>query len=419
MDDIYDIVYIGAGVANIAGAFFLHYRKPDIDFLLIEMGTDITYRDKGSPIDCVCGIGGCGLFSDGKFSYYNSSTDIWNLEKSKLESSYRFLKEVIMNKYREIPDFPNDDLDRFVPNENWKLKNYNSDYLNFEERKDLIFRITCEFHNENNNKFKLNTEVIDIIKQDPSQYYIIKCKDIKSNLVSEIKTKKIILGGGRFMPLFIKKISFIPTIFKRIELGIRFEGPSGSSIFNPCTNIDPKFIKYNTDQQIEYRTFCWCRNGEIVQTNFKGIETWSGRADNYNKLKSNFGFNVRFKDSKYIPILNGILNVKPFVLDINNINKLKDICGDFAYYLLEGLRSFIQFNGKSLEDDFTEFIITGPTIEGVGEYPLTDSNLRVINENIWVVGDSTGKFRGIVASMLSGIFVSHQLLEELDTIKKQ
>lgn len=41
-------------------------------------------RDRYNPEESACGVGGAGLFSDGKFSFFPSSTDLWKLPKKEL-----------------------------------------------------------------------------------------------------------------------------------------------------------------------------------------------------------------------------------------------------------------------------------------------------------------------------------------------
>jgi len=57
----------------------------------------------------------------------------------------------------------------------------------------------------------------------------------------------------------------------------------------------------------------------------------------------------------------------------------------------------------------------GPTIEGIGWYPKVDNTLNYNpsetgstngpKSNVWVCGDATGLFRGIVPAMISGFYV--------------
>jgi hypothetical protein len=45
-----------------------------------------------------------------------------------------------------------------------------------------------------------------------------------------------------------------------------------------------------------------------------------------------------------------------------------------------------------------------PCIEGVGDYPVVDGHLEAA-PGVFVAGDACGRFRGIVASMVSGRYV--------------
>jgi hypothetical protein len=60
--------------------------------------------------------------------------------------------------------------------------------------------------------------------------------------------------------------------------------------------------------------------------------------------------------------------------------------------------------------------VHGPTIEGCGEYWEVDNNLRIPNHNIWVPGDSSGIFRGIVPSMVSGYYVAQEVLRSRSAV---
>lgn len=411
----YDVIFVGAGVANSCAAYFLHKLNPKINFLLIDMGKNVTRRDRDKPKDCATGILGAGIFSDGKFSFYPSSTHVWKLEQNKLRKSYSFLEQ-IFEGYLKIPKFPEELEEDFKSAEDWKLKTYETQYLSLQKRIELAKKITIDFYKEPNARFVLNTAVdsIEKITQNESNeksLYKLNCTNVNNEQQSFL-TKKLVIGGGRFSSLSLR--SFVPSVFKRIELGARFEGPSDSKLFNKSTNIDPKFMKYDQQNDIEYRTFCWCRSGEVCQTKFNDIVTWSGRSDCEETKRSNFGFNVRFKNEKYMKLFNfeKKLYTKSFELNfvdvINNRSILGEYYGEFTDYLLDGLESFLKFNNMDKEA-LNDFKIIGPTIEGVGYYPETDNNLKVSNENIWITGDATGKFRGIIGSMLSGIYVGHQL----------
>lgn len=406
-DDIYDVIFVGGGVANIFAAHYLTENKPDINFVIIEAGTNVTRRDRNQPADCAMGVHGAGTFSDGKFSYYPSATKLWELELVKLKTAYNFVKDSMTSFHDGIPQFPEELNDVFVPTSKWTLKPYETIFLSLEDRIQLAINTSIKYYDQPNCRFKLQSMVIDIHKE--YDHYILVCND-----GSALKSKNIVLGGGRFMPLFTQKIDFIPHIFKRIELGVRFEGPAESNLYELSNCKDPKFMKWDAERQIETRTFCWCRRGEVVQTEFNGIRTWSGRSDCDATDRSNFGFNVRFKNPRDYELFNHVLkNVKPFTLvidDVDNfIQEFQKNYGPVANYIIEGLQSFLtETLGKTLAN-MKNFKVYGPTIEGVGFYPDTDENLKVIGENIYVTGDATGKFRGTIAAAVSGVFVAQNI----------
>lgn len=398
----YDIVFVGGGPAALFGAQYLSALGSNLSFLVVEMGKKIEERNHDSEIECAAGIGGNGLFSDGKFSYYPAGTELWKMDKDLLENAY-ILYNDLMSKYHSVPDFPDltGSKTDFDAGECWKLKEYETHYLSLDERYDLIKRMICEYKD----KILTETEVIGINKE--YNYYTVKCKNVITKEEFEIVCKKIIFGGGRFMPLFIKKLGFIPTEFKRIELGFRLEGPANSKIYNVSSKIDPKFVVKHDDT--EYKTFCWCRSGEAVCTNFNGIRTWSGRSDCEPTGLSNFGFNIKFKNDSSMALLYDAMRTEPFSVPFCEDHLITESYKEIYSKVKGGLMTFLEL--WKIED-LSDFTIKGPTIEGVGYYPITDKYLKIPNEEMYVIGDSTGKFRGIVASMLSGAFVAAKLIEE-------
>src|SRR5438552_4124028 len=75
-------VVIGGGPAGLAAAYQL--LKDGLSITLIERGDRLENRDHKSADDLAVGIGGAGLFSDGKFSYHPSGTALYQLESLEL-----------------------------------------------------------------------------------------------------------------------------------------------------------------------------------------------------------------------------------------------------------------------------------------------------------------------------------------------
>ena len=81
MNPIYDVVILGCGEAGIFAAYELASHRPELKVLALDQGRDIYHRScpivAGKVRECIhcpvcdtmCGFGGAGAFSDGKFNF--------------------------------------------------------------------------------------------------------------------------------------------------------------------------------------------------------------------------------------------------------------------------------------------------------------------------------------------------------------
>jgi len=72
-----DFLIVGAGPAGLACAQSLRVTFPAAKTIVIDSGKSVRHRDHENAVDIACGVGGAGLYSDGKFSFFPSGTDIW------------------------------------------------------------------------------------------------------------------------------------------------------------------------------------------------------------------------------------------------------------------------------------------------------------------------------------------------------
>jgi uncharacterized FAD-dependent dehydrogenase len=414
----FDIVVIGAGPSGLATGCALktEFNRCGSSFVILDSGVFLEKRNRFDPVDIVSGIGGAGLFSDGKFSFFPSATRLWLLQnKDLLKCAYEWYcdflsRYVILDK--SVSDFSttiNDgkmkDLNLKEWNLNWNLKSYPSIYVSLKDRYSLI-RIMCDLIGHEN--IMTNTNVISYERLDKE--YIIKAMQNQSESI-EITCKKIVIGAGRVWPLFNRNVS---DKFMRLEFGVRIQDIPERKFFTSNSLKDPKYIYTDKTNNVEYRTFCCCRRGEIITTNCNGIKTLSGRADCLETNESNVGFNVRILNKK---VSNQILaEIKlinePFdnvsIRSVINDDALKTCYGSVGNeYLKRGLELILE-----KFPDFKDAKISGPTLEGIGQYPESDNNLKMINENIWIVGDVSGKFRGITAAIVSGYYVGRVMMTD-------
>ena len=196
-----------------------------------------------------------------------------------------------------------------------------------------------------------------------------------------------------------------PRRFRRIEVGVRIEQPADEFFLKDFQELDPKFLEHIATG-VQWRTFCCCREGLVVETELAGVRSFSGRADCPPTGRSNVGLNLRFLTADAVPDdLAAALSRRSFVPICVPFRDVVDGSAEggavdtlfgsrTARMIREALtRIESQFDGVS----FDAAGIYAPTIEGVGTYPVLAPDLRVAGSlPLWVAGDSTGMFRGSV-----------------------
>lgn len=414
----YDIAIIGAGPAGLAAAQRL--RETGFRTVVFDIGRNVNERERDTEGELTQGQGGAGLYSDGKFSFFPSASALWNLpDKSALHTAYNWTCAVLRHHGLTTPPFPSRP-DAYTSGEGeWLLKEYPSDYLSLQARLRLIACLVdaADVH------FLSQTTI--------TQYFVSRSMDSVTLFARDtggrefsVKARKLIIASGRFGPL--KMDNHEDAVFRRLEVGFRIQQPAHKAFFAGMKQLDPKLKFVAEDKQIEWRTFCACRNGQTVFTNTLGLWTVSGHSDGPDTNQSNIGFNTRimapdlarhalgklvtnlrtsnsYFEVGLIPLLTG---------DPEETSKFEAVYGaDLTHYMLQGLRKLID-KFPDIYDEDTALI--GPTLEGVGWYPSLDENLRLNRFPIWVAGDACGLFRGIVAAFISGHYSATIVLRELE-----
>lgn len=76
---------------------------------LLELGKSVTNRGRHVPADLVTGVGGAGLFSDGKFSFFPSASNLWRLaHREDVRAAYGWLSE-ILSEFTAVPPYPSEE----------------------------------------------------------------------------------------------------------------------------------------------------------------------------------------------------------------------------------------------------------------------------------------------------------------------
>lgn len=403
----YAVIVIGAGPAGLAAA--VHCVNGGHKTLVIETGRDSASRNHDSPEDIATGVGGAGLYSDGKFSFYPSASKLWNLPDSDaLTKAYNWFGSVLRPRGLNVPDFPTKRPEATERRQSQRQKEYPSHYMPFDARTAVIKHLA---------------DIVGPHLKSPAR--VTRVKPIPGGVEVNYSTpdghfvcraKALVIAGGRFGSLMLESMCpEISRVFRRYEIGLRVEQRSENFGLKNCPALDPKIIIQRVKDDVEWRTFCTCRDGEIIETNWHGLRTLSGRSDGKKTGKSHFGFNLRLLklalpddiNVEIARILRGELAV--FALRTDDY-----LAGASAYgpnldsLFRDGLREF----AKSF--DISESTIHGPCIEGVGHYPDLNSNLKAACGPIWIAGDMTGDFRGLTAALVSGHYVAQKATQHIE-----
>ncbi|MFI7020011.1 hypothetical protein [Streptomyces sp. NPDC050164] len=417
----FDFVIIGAGPAGLAAA--QRFAGSPYSVALVDGGKPVAERDRHAAVDMTRGHGGAGLFSDGKFSFFPSASELWTLPRSTdLRLAYDWTCDLLGSYGLDTPPFPSDPTAYTVGSGEWVLKEYPSDYLSLEAR----LRLTADMVAAAEATVLNQTEVVKAAYEPAADVFRLTLCDAKGQ-ESQILSRRLLLASGRFGPFGLRSLT-TERSFRRLEVGFRIEQPADKAFFKDMKQLDPKLRFREQDGSVEWRTFCACRDGEAALTETQGLWTVSGRSDCPPTGRSNVGFNTRILDETVAartmpPALDAMAREESYFtvsLDAlmdepQTVAAFDDVYGpELSEIMVRGL-SRLAAAYPVLRDNDTQLI--GPTLEGVGWYPKVNGDLRLLDTPAWVAGDACGLFRGIVAAMISGHYAAGSALLELEALR--
>jgi len=415
----FDLIIIGAGPGGLAAA--QRVTGEGFNVALIDSGRPVEERDRHAEADMTHGHGGAGLFSDGKFSFFPSASELWTLPRAaELRAAYEWTSELLGSRGLDTPPFPSDPTAYSVGSGEWVLKDYPSDYLSLSARLQLTADIVAAV----DASVITRTEVASTSYDAASDSFRLGLRDAKGEEF-ELTAQRLILASGRFGPLGLRELTEQRS-FRRLEVGFRIEQSAERAFFRDMKQLDPKLRFREQDESVEWRTFCACRQGEAVLTLTQGLWTVSGRSDCPPTGRSNIGFNTRILDESVAaralaPALAAMADEEShFTVSMTDlvtgepaaVATFDRVYGpELREIMVRGLSHLAAAFGE-LNDEETRLI--GPTLEGVGWYPKVDGDLRLLDAPAWVAGDACGLFRGIVAALISGHYAASAALRDLE-----
>ena len=333
MNKTYDVIILGTGEAGIYAAYELALKAPHAKVLVIDQGADIYSRScpivAGKVRNCInckvcdtmCGFGGAGAFSDGKFNF-TTAFGGWLTD---------FLSEEEVMSLIDYVDALN--VKHGATTEVYSTSTPEAKAL---EKKALEFDLhllqaRCK-HLGTENNLKILTSIYEAIREKHTFLFHTAVTEIKVvdggyGLVTadgETYTAPYLIAGpGRSGAEWFSnqcKGLGLELINNQVDIGVRVELPA--AVFEHITDVvyESKLVYRTKQYGDQVRTFCMNPYGHVVSENVEGIHTVNGHSYSDPALRSqntNFAllvsnrftspFNEPYRYGKHVASLSNML----------------------------------------------------------------------------------------------------------------
>ncbi len=333
MSTNYDVVILGCGEAGIFAAYELARLKPDLKVLALDQGHDI-YR-RSCPIvagrvkecihctvcDTMCGFGGAGAFSDGKFNFtteFGGWLTDWVEPRQVMELiDYVDSINVLHGATTEVYSTSTPEakaLERQALAHDLHLLQARCKHLGTENNLRILTNIYEGLKDKL--EFQFDTAVAQIDRAGDG-FHLTLAKG------GEISCRYLLAAPGRSGAEWFSNQCQnlgIKLINNQVDIGVRVELPA--AVFEHITNVvyESKLVYRTKQYGDQVRTFCMNPYGHVVAENVEGINTVNGHSYADPALRSentNFAllvsnrftqpFNEPYRYGKHIASLSNML----------------------------------------------------------------------------------------------------------------
>lgn len=441
------VCIVGLGPAGLGAAHTLSYTDLASSTLCLEAGKNPTDRycsalqnnscKKCDPCEIIGGFGGCSLVGGGKISVFPAGSKLIGILGSSMgeritskaisffDSHLHLLKQKIMSNEIE------------TANELFKslgfVYRYYDAYIYDTGELQVVYQKFLSKLKDRGMTILLNTKLIEVNCGGNGFRVLAKCGEESHTIL----TKYLVLGMGRLGRNTLRSLNNTLNLGGKenhIDAGIRLEFP---------TDFCPDITKYHNDLKLLFgdaRTFCVCKDGRVIPYLLENALFTEGCYDLKHKSGfTNLGIIVRLNPSKQNERIFDEIKKRAQL-----IGNRKPICQTLSDYLgvnaknhasLIRINSSISFWEKGdVNQCFPEPISTkikeathyfvskllpsnhwdeinvfAPEVDYGGlSFPIT-SDFSII-PRMYLIGDCTGRFRGILQAFSSGIISGESII---------
>ncbi|MDD9301470.1 MAG: FAD-dependent oxidoreductase [Desulfobacter sp.] len=454
----YDVIIVGGGPAGLFAAFHL-IENSNLRVLLIEKGKDSLKRKcpinklqkciQCDPCNILSGIGGAGLYSDGKLNFIPrlGKTDLTQFMPLVQAQELINETEQIFTRFKmDGQIFPtNLDEAKLIRKE---AKKFGIDLLLIKQKhlgSDNLPGYIADMATHIRAKgldIRTKENVEDILEKDGHVQGVITDKGTHT-------APNVILAPGHIGTNWVSAVAQkhgIPLSQRGIEVGVRVE--VHNNIMDDLCNViyDPTFFIQTQKYDDQTRTFCTNQGGFVTLENYKDFVCVNGHAYSGKKSSNtNFAFlskvvltepvtdNQAYGES--IGRLSTIIGGgKPILQRFGDLkrgrrstwNRIRKgyieptmtnvVCGDIAMALperilsnlIEGLEA-LNLVVPGVSND--ETLLYAPEIKFFATQVETNNHLETGIKGMYVAGDGPGVAGNIVSAAATGLIPAKRIIE--------
>ncbi len=295
----YDAAILGCGEAGIYAGYELVRRNPGLQVLIVDQGPDIYHRScpivAGKTRSCVqckvchtmCGFGGAGAFSDGKFNFttafggwltdFMPEKEVMDLIDyvDQINTAHGATQEVFSTETPAAQALRKKALEHDLHLLSARVK-----HLGTENNLRILTNIYEDLRDKIT--FRFNTPVAAIRKGEGGYFLDTAGGD-------QFLAKYLIAAPGRSGAEWFAgqcRQLGLPMRNNQIDIGVRVELPALVFEHITSTVYESKLIYRTKQYGDQVRTFCMNPYGHVVAENVEGINTVNGHSYADPKLQS-------------------------------------------------------------------------------------------------------------------------------------